>query len=162
RETRPRPHPPAAGELGDGVGRDDREGGPRMTRTAVLGLGTMGGKVAQALTEAGHEVSGFDPVAATRETAQTAGATPSDSAEGPLATAAGSVVADLSTIDPGSARRAAGLLEGHGVQYLDAPVLGRPDKIGAWTLPAGGPAEAVETIRRLLQGPVAKSVLHVG
>jgi len=157
-----------------------------MTRTAVLGLGTMGGKVAQALTEAGHEVSGFDPVAATRETAQTAGVTTCDSAEkalngaevvilslprpehvlaaaeGPLATAAGSVVADLSTIDPGSARRAAGLLEGHGVQYLDAPVLGRPDKIGAWTLPAGGPAEAVETIRRLLQGPVAKSVLHVG
>src|SRR5699024_6661047 len=83
-------------------------------------------------------------------------------AEGPLAALPGSVVADLSTIDPGSARQAASLLQGHGVQYVDAPVLGRPDKIGAWTLPAGGPADAVDVIRSVLQGTAAKSVLHVG
>lgn len=157
-----------------------------MTRTAVLGLGTMGGKVAQALTEAGHDVTGFDPVAATREASRASGVTTRDSteealsgaevvvlslprpehvlatAEGPLAALPGSVVADLSTIDPGSARQAANLLQGHGVQYVDAPVLGRPDKIGAWTLPAGGPADAVDVIRSVLQGTAAKSVLHVG
>lgn len=157
-----------------------------MTRTAVLGLGTMGGKVAHALVAAGHEVMGFDPVPALRERAQAAGVRAQEKAEDalvgaevvvlslpgpaqvleaaaqPLAAATGATVADLSTIDPTSARTAADRLRAHDVHYVDSPVLGRPDKIGAWTLPTGGPAAAIEVVRDLLEGTVAKNVLHVG
>lgn len=157
-----------------------------MTRATVLGLGTMGGRVAGALAEAGHQVRGYDPATAARDAAQAAGIDVRDDiaaalagaevvvlslprpehvrevAAGPLPELAGAVVADLSTIDPGSARAAAEVLTAAGVSYVDAPVLGRPDKIGAWTLPAGGAPGAVEVVRALLEGPVAKAVPHVG
>lgn len=146
----------------------------------------MGGRVAVALAQAGHQVRGYDPAAAARDAAQAAGIDVRDdiaaaltgaevvvlslprpehvreAAAGPLSELAGAVVADLSTIDPGSARAAAEVLTAAGVSYVDAPVLGRPDKIGAWTLPAGGEPAAVEVVRALLEGPVAKAVPHVG
>lgn len=85
-----------------------------------------------------------------------------EAARGPLSTARGAVVADMSTIDPGSAREAARVLASQDVTYVDAPVLGRPDKIGNWTLPTGGPEEAAELVRSVLEGPVAKKVTRVG
>ncbi|GEK79216.1 NAD(P)-dependent oxidoreductase [Agrococcus baldri] len=155
-----------------------------MTRVTVMGLGTMGGRIARALADVGHEVRGFDPSAAARgatigidvhDDATTAlqGAEfvvvsvprPEhvlETARGPLADARGAVVADLSTIDPGTAREAAALLADRGVAYLDAPVLGRPDRIGAWTLPVGGDTAAVDIARTVLEGAVAKSVVRVG
>lgn len=157
-----------------------------MTRATVLGLGTMGGRAAAALVSAGHEVRGFDVSQRAGEAARSAGVAVSESAEealagaevvilslprpehvlavtaGPLAERSGIVVADLSTIDPASARTAAAQLGSGGVAYVDAPVLGRPDKLGGWTLPAGGQADAVEVVRQLLVGPVARAVPHVG
>lgn len=157
-----------------------------MTKVTVLGLGTMGSRIAAALASAGNEVRGFDPFAGAREVAAAAGVDVRDdagdaldgahivvlsvprpehvleSARGPLSGASGAVVADLSTIDPGTAREAARLLAEHDVAYVDAPVLGRPDKIGNWTLPVGGGETAVDAVRAVLEGAVAKSVVRVG
>jgi 3-hydroxyisobutyrate dehydrogenase len=74
----------------------------------------------------------------------------------------GGVVVDLSTIDPGSARTAAEHCAGRGVDYLDAPVLGRPDRCGSWTLVVGGPQERVDEIRPLLEANVAARVVRAG
>src|SRR5689334_1064353 len=50
-----------------------------MTTIAFLGLGNMGGPMAANLVTAGHEVRGFDPVAALQEAAAGRGATVFDS-----------------------------------------------------------------------------------
>ncbi|MBB5158885.1 NAD(P)-dependent oxidoreductase [Saccharopolyspora phatthalungensis] len=154
---------------------------------AVLGLGTMGGRVAARLREAGAQVSGYDLSAAAKTAAAEAGVrvcdTPEEAvqnvslvvlslplpkdviaaAQGPLSkVAAGTVVIDLSTIDPASARTAAQVLGSAGAHYLDAPVLGRPERCGNWTLAVGGDAEAVDRVRPILEGTVATRVAHVG
>lgn len=157
-----------------------------MTTTAVIGLGTMGGRIAHSIATGGHEVRGFDPFEGAREAASASGITVFETAEealqgaelvvisvprpehvlasarGALSTAEGAVVADMSTIDPGSAQEASRILAEHHVTYVDAPVLGRPDKIGNWTLPTGGPEEAAELVRSVLEGTVAKQVVRVG
>ena len=134
----------------------------------------------------GHEVRGFDPSEGARGRASDSGITVLGTAEealqgadlviisvprpehvlasarGPLSTAKGAVVADMSTIDPGSAQEAAGILAKHDVTYVDAPVLGRPDKIGNWTLPTGGGESATALVRSVLEGTVAQRVVRVG
>jgi len=85
-----------------------------------------------------------------------------ETARGALAGAHGATVADLSTIDPETAREAARSLAGNGVRYVDAPVLGRPARIGGWTLPAGGDEADVERVRSVLVPAVATRVTRVG
>ncbi len=157
-----------------------------MTRTAVIGLGIMGGRIADSVAGGGHDVRGFDPAEGAREAAAAAGISVCDTAEealrgaelvvlsvprpehvlaaarGALSTARGAVVADMSTIDPGTAREASTILAEHDVTYVDAPVLGRPDKIGNWTLPVGGTEAATALVRSVLEGTVAKQAIHVG
>ncbi|MGI8869796.1 MAG: NAD(P)-dependent oxidoreductase [Mycobacteriales bacterium] len=156
---------------------------------AVIGAGTMGGPAAAAARAAGHSVTVFDldpiaiaaAVAAGHEIADTpataaAGAavvllslpTPDavrtvlTSAHGVLAGAAsGTIVVDLSTIDPVTARDCARAAAGRGVDMLDAPVLGRPHRCGRWTLPVGGERDTLERARPVL-GQIAASLVHVG
>lgn len=153
----------------------------------VLGLGTMGGRVAARLRETGTAVSGYDLSDTARAAAADAGVVLHDSPEsavrgcelvvlslprpedvvaaarGPLsAVAPGTVVVDLSTIDPDSARTAATTLEAAGAHYLDAPVLGRPERCGHWTLAVGGPDAVVERVRPVLEASIAARVAHVG
>ncbi len=156
-------------------------------RIAVLGLGTMGARAAAALAAAGHEVSGADPVEAARTGAEAAGVRTSPDAasavvgarvvvlsvpkpehvrslaDGPLRDAAsGTIVVDLSTIDPDTARSVSQDLATLGVTYLDSPVLGRPAGCGAWTLVVGGPEPAIDGVRPLLEGTLARQVIRVG
>jgi 3-hydroxyisobutyrate dehydrogenase len=157
-----------------------------MSNVTVLGLGTMGGRIARTLAAAGHQVAGFDPVPGARDAAAEAGigvfAAASqaladaelvvlsmprpehvlEAAQGPLQDATGAVVADLSTIDPASARRVSRILADREVSYLDAPVLGRPDRIGNWTLPVGGDEAACALAASVLEGTVASRVVRVG
>lgn len=71
------------------------------------------------------------------------------------------VVVDMSTSDPTSLRALADDLGSAGGWLLDAPILGRPDSCGSWTLPVGGPEEAVERARPVLE-LVARTVQRVG
>jgi 3-hydroxyisobutyrate dehydrogenase len=70
-------------------------------------------------------------------------------------------VVDMSTSDPASLRALAAELGPAGGRLLDAPVLGRPDRCGAWTLPVGGDPARLERVRATLD-LVAARVEHVG
>lgn len=158
-------------------------------RIGVVGLGQMGGRAAAALVHAGHEVTVHDLAAASVQRAEAEGARAARSAaavaaasdtvllslpgptqvraivagpDGVLAGAdQGAVVVDLSTVDPDTTRALADRAGEVGVGYVDAPVLGRPQACGRWTLPVGGSEVAVEAVRPALE-VVAAAVVHVG
>jgi len=147
----------------------------------------MGGRAAAALVAAGHSVSGYDPSPAAARAAGDAGV----DVTGELAAAVsdaevvlvsvplpehvravaeelshtarpGTTVLDLSTVDPGTARAASAVLAAGDIEYADAPVLGRPQGCGSWTLVVGGSPALVERVTPLLTESVAKAVVHVG
>jgi 3-hydroxyisobutyrate dehydrogenase-like beta-hydroxyacid dehydrogenase len=155
----------------------------------VIGLGTMGSRMVHALLDADHRVFVHDVSAAAIDRAVVAGATrvessdevgaisrvvllslplPSDVEEvvageaGLLSRPAkGLTVVDTSTVDPGTTRRLAEKAAAAGVGYLDAPVLGRPDACGRWSLPVGGDSASLEEARPALNA-LASTITHVG
>ena len=161
---------------------------PSPTRSAglgLVGLGAMGLPMARALGARG-EVTAYDASADARaRAAGLPGVTVVDSlAE--VARRSGTVVLslpsaavvtevlgalcpvttgllllDTSTLGPDDSRRLATVAQDAGSTYLDTPVLGRPDAVGRWTIPVGGPASAVEAATEAL-APVAGRVVHVG
>jgi len=156
-------------------------------RVAVLGLGAMGGPVAVAVSGAGYEITGFDPAPGARQRAAAAGVAVADDAAAAVSKAdvvvvsvpkpehvlaladgdllqatAGTVVVDLSTIDPDTARAAAERLAAQDIVYLDCPVLGRPAGCGGWTLVAGGGEEDVTRVSPLLEATIARRVVRIG
>lgn len=156
-------------------------------KVAVLGLGNMGGRAAVRIAGAGAAVSGYDPSPAARDRARDAGTViaddaasavkdadvvllsvpmPSDVLETARSTLSGlpsaTVVVDISTIDPSTAQEAALIIGAGGATYVESPVLGRPEACGEWTLVAGGPAAAIDGVRELLVGSIAKAMVHAG
>lgn len=155
---------------------------------AVLGLGNMGGRSATRLAAAGASVTGFDPLPAARDRAAAGGdVTVVDTADAAVRDAevvlvsvpmpadvlaiardvladlpAATIVVDISTIDPTTAQEAARIVGASGATYVESPVLGRPEACGEWTLVAGGPADRIEHVRDLLEGSIAKQVVHAG
>lgn len=156
-------------------------------RIGVVGVGTMGSRMAGALCAAGHEVLARDiaPQAEARARELGARVLPSPSAlageapdaillslplpsdvadvvagrDGILAGARPPlVVVDLSTVDPSSTRRMAELARARGVDYLDAPVLGRPQNCGKWSLPVGGDAASLAKASPALSALAARIV----
>jgi 3-hydroxyisobutyrate dehydrogenase len=150
----------------------------------------MGAAMAATLRARGHDVTGFDLVAAARDRAAGAGlavvdelaalladcpivlaSLPDDDAvtalvEGPggiLEGPAGRLLIDTSTIEPATSRRLAASLKAVGHAMLDAPVSGGPAGAAAGTLTVmlGGPAQALERARPVLDALAAK-VVHVG
>lgn len=75
--------------------------------------------------------------------------------------APGLLLLDTSTIGPEDSRRIAESAREGGSTYLDTPILGRPDAVGAWTVPMGGPASAYASVAAVLE-PIAARVVHVG
>ncbi len=75
----------------------------------------------------------------------------------------GLVTVDNSTIKPATARHIARVLGEKGVQCLDAPVSGGDigARNGTLAIMVGGPAEALERVRPVLQA-TGKTITHVG
>ncbi len=152
-------------------------------KIGFVGLGNMGTPMAVNLTNAGHEVVGFDPVAAIPE-GVTKAQTAQEAASGadvvitmlpngdiahsvasdilPVMTKA-AVLLDCSTIDVASARAMDQLAQDHGIGFLDAPVSGGVGGASAGTLTfmIGGSDSAFTTAGPLFDIMGQKSV-HCG
>jgi 3-hydroxyisobutyrate dehydrogenase-like beta-hydroxyacid dehydrogenase len=66
------------------------------------------------------------------------------------------IACDMSTSDPASLRALAADLGPAGRRLIDAPVLGRPDRCGAWTIPVGGDEASLERARPVLEHLAAR------
>jgi 3-hydroxyisobutyrate dehydrogenase len=152
-------------------------------KIGFVGLGNMGTPMAVNLTNAGHEVVGFDPVAAIPE-GVTKAQTAQEAASGadvvitmlpngdiahsvasnilPVMTKA-AVLLDCSTIDVASARAMDQLAQDHGIGFLDAPVSGGVGGASAGTLTfmVGGSDSSFATAGPLFDIMGQKSV-HCG
>ena len=152
-------------------------------KIGFVGLGNMGTPMAVNLTNAGHEVVGFDPVAAIPE-GVTKAQTAQEAASGadvvitmlpngdiahsvasdilPVMTRA-AVLLDCSTIDVASARAMDQLAQDHGIGFLDAPVSGGVGGASAGTLTfmVGGSDSSFATAGPLFDIMGQKSV-HCG
>ena len=71
------------------------------------------------------------------------------------------VLVDMSTSDPASIQGLSEELASAGERLLDAPVLGRPDTCGSWTIPVGGDVTAFKHAYPVLS-VLARRVIHVG
>ena len=159
-----------------------------MANIAFIGLGNMGGPMAGNLVKAGHKVSGFDLVEASKMAAKAAGVTIADSAAATVkgaevvitilpagkhvvavwtdvipSIAPGALIIDCSTIDVDSARAAHALASKAGLSSVDAPVSGGVGGASAATLTfmCGGDAKSFGTAKPILEG-MGKKIVHCG
>ena len=159
-----------------------------MTSIAFIGLGNMGGPMAANLVKAGHKVTAFDLVEASRKQASSDGAGIADSAPGAVkgaevvvtmlpagkhvlsvwteilpAMSKGSLVIDCSTIDVESAKQAHALAAKHGVASVDAPVSGGTGgaKGATLTFMCGGEDKAFAAAKPVLEN-MGKKIVHCG
>lgn len=160
-------------------------------RVGFIGLGTMGAPMARRLLEAGHDVvvhnrtrEREEPLAALgagraasprecaagREVVFTMVSDTPDLEQVVLGEAGavhglerGAVLVDMSTVSPAATRRIADELRGRGVAMLDAPVSGGSEgaQKGTLSIMVGGPAEALERVRPLLE-VLGRTITHVG
>jgi len=155
----------------------------------LVGVGTMGSLVASTLVEADQRVVACDMDPRALQRVRELGAVtveyPENVAEqteiillflpgpsqveavvtgdhGLLAGArSGQVIVDMSTVVPTTTRQMAARAQTVGVDYLDAPILGRPSALGHWVLPVGGDKATVARCRPVLE-LLARKVIHVG
>ena len=160
-------------------------------RLGFIGLGTMGRPMAHHLMAGGHSMAFFARRPETAQSLTSVGAaacaTPAAVAErsdvvftmvtgtadveqvvlgdnGIIRGAhSGSLVIDMSTIDPTATRSMATALAARGIDMLDAPVSGGPQGAQAATLTimVGGPAAALVRARPLFQ-LLGSTVIHLG
>jgi 3-hydroxyisobutyrate dehydrogenase len=159
-----------------------------MASIAFIGLGNMGGPMAANLVKAGHKVTAFDLVAASRDQAKADGAAIADSTVASVKEAEvvvtmlpagkhvlsvwnevvpamkkGALIIDCSTIDVASAKEAHALAAKHGMASVDAPVSG--GTVGAkgatLTFMCGGKDEAFAAARPVLE-KMGKKLVHCG
>lgn len=159
-----------------------------MANIAFIGLGNMGGPMAGNLVKAGHKVTGFDLVEASKTAAKAAGVTIAESAAATVKGAEvvitmlpagkhvvavwtdvipsitpGALIIDCSTIDVDSARAAHGLASKAGLSSVDAPVSGGVGGASAATLTfmCGGDAKSFGAAKPILEG-MGKKIVHCG
>jgi 3-hydroxyisobutyrate dehydrogenase len=162
-----------------------------MARIAFIGLGNMGGPMAQNLIKAGHGVIGVDMsadaverlIAAGGQAAENAGAAAAQAdiivtmlpsgrevneiylgPDGIIAHALpGSLLIDSSTIDVDTARNVAASAEAKGLLMVDAPVSGGVGgaQAGTLTFMVGGRDPAVEKAWPILE-VMGKTIVHAG
>jgi len=163
-----------------------------MSRSVgFIGLGIMGRAMARRLVDAGHKVTVWNRDASKAAELVAAGArqaaTPRAAAEGndvvismvsdSAAVGAvllgpdgaingakqGAVFVDMSTINPGSARRVGVALRGRGIGFLDAPVTGMEfrAKEGTLSILVGGVKADLEKVRDVLS-VLGNRITHFG
>ena len=162
-----------------------------VRRIGFIGLGLMGRPMAKNLLKAGYDLTvhdvdrkaadevmglGAKQVSCPKEVAESAEAImlslPGDAEveeviqgkEGILqGSSPGSVLADMSTISPLTAKRMAELLQQHGMEMLDAPVSGGQEgaRQGTLTIMVGGKPEVFERMQPVLQ-KLGRNVTHIG
>ncbi len=162
-----------------------------IRRIGLIGLGLMGTPMAKNLLKAGYELSvhdinrkavdevvglGAKGDSSPKEVAASAEAIllslPGDSEveevilgkDGILEGGRpGSVLVDMSTISPLTAKRMAEALQKHGMEMLDAPVSGGQEgaREGGLTVMVGGKPEVFERMHPVLQ-KLGKNVTHIG
>jgi 3-hydroxyisobutyrate dehydrogenase-like beta-hydroxyacid dehydrogenase len=159
-------------------------------KVGLIGVGTMGSRMCEAFASNGHEVFVRDIRREAEKQAQILGAAsiaqspaevahqvkvvvlslpqPEDieevvAGDDGILTAAhtGLVIVDTSTVDPGTTRRLAAKATAKQIGYVDAPVLGRPQNCGNWTLPCGETDGALDTARPILEA-IAERIVAVG
>lgn len=160
-------------------------------KVALIGAGAMGGAIGTRLAETGQTLSVFDldpaKLAPLVERGARAAASAAEAAAvsdyvivslnapkiveaavfgaGGVADGAraGTIVIDMSSIDPGATREIAARAEAAGLRWVDSPLSGGPPKAltGELTLMAGGRAEDVEDARRVLRH-VASNITRMG
>lgn len=156
---------------------------------ALLGVGRMGAAMVGTLRRAGFDVivwnrtaSKADAVA--RTTGASVAATPAEAASrAPIVLSiladdasvaevllaaseglsSGSIVVDMSTIDPSTLSVVVSDIEEAGASLLDAPVSGSVQQVedGALTIMVGGDSDDLDTVRPVLD-VLAANVLHLG
>jgi 3-hydroxyisobutyrate dehydrogenase len=159
-----------------------------MANIAFIGLGNMGGPMAANLVKAGHKVTAFDLVAASRDQAQADGAGIADSAVASVKDAdtvitmlpagkhvlsvwtevvpamkKGALIIDCSTIDVESAKQAHALAAKSGLASVDAPVSGGTGgaKGATLTFMCGGEDKAFAAAKPVLEN-MGKKLVHCG
>jgi 3-hydroxyisobutyrate dehydrogenase len=162
-----------------------------MTKTAIIGLGNMGGPMAANLVKAGYVVSGFDVSEHARETASGLGVPVAESLaeavdgadvvitmlpngalveevllgpDGVLShLPVRALVVDSSTIDVATTKKLHADVAAHGYTYVDAPVSGGVAKAqsGTLTFMVGGTDDAFFKAEPVLSAMGAK-IIHAG
>jgi 3-hydroxyisobutyrate dehydrogenase len=158
---------------------------------AFLGLGIMGAHMARRLVQAGHRVAVYNRTASRTAPLEALGAraapTPKDAARGAEVVisvvtdspdveavllgpdgavhgaAPGTLVIDMSTIAPETARRVGAALRSRGLAFLDAPVTGGDvgARDGTLSILVGGEPADLERARELFSA-LGKRVTHCG
>jgi 3-hydroxyisobutyrate dehydrogenase len=159
-----------------------------MANIAFIGLGNMGGPMVANLVKAGHKVTAFDLVAATRDQAKSDGAAIGESAaatvkgaevvitmlpagkhvlgvwnEAVPAMNKGALIIDCSTIDVESAKEAHALAARHGMGSVDAPVSGGTGgaKGATLTFMCGCDDKSFAAAKPVLEN-MGKKIVHCG
>lgn len=160
-----------------------------MANVAFIGLGNMGGPMAQNLLKAGHALTVFDLSPAACDAARAAGAAVAADAAAAVrdadcvvtmlpagahvrdiylggvfgAARAGAVFIDCSTIDVSTAREVIAAAEDKGFLMVDAPVSGGVAAAAAGTLTfmVGGGDRAFAAAKPFLE-PMGKVIVHAG
>lgn len=157
-------------------------------RIGIIGVGNMGSRIAKRLLDAGEEIVGYDRYEARQAAtgirfASSPGSLVSDvdvvllslpdsqvvesvvlSEEGLVSHShSGQIVVDLSTASPESSVRIHDELAARGVEFLDAGISGGANaaEAGKLTLMVGGSAEALESVRPVLDH-FSSEVFHMG
>jgi 3-hydroxyisobutyrate dehydrogenase len=159
-----------------------------MANIAFIGLGNMGGPMAANLVKAGHKVTAFDLVAASRDQAKADGAVIGESAAATVkgtdvvitmlpagkhvlsvwneivpAMQRGTLIIDCSTIDVESSKQAHALAVKHGMGSVDAPVSGGTGgaKGATLTFMCGGDDKSFAAAKPVLEN-MGKKIVHCG
>jgi 3-hydroxyisobutyrate dehydrogenase-like beta-hydroxyacid dehydrogenase len=162
-----------------------------MANLGFIGLGVMGGLMAERLMNAGHTVIGYNRTRAKAQSLIDKGMKFSDTPRGVCQAAdvifamvtnsaalehvaygpdgivegigAGKILIDMSTVSPGVSRSLAGKIRAKGADMVDAPVSGSVITLqqGKLSVMVGGTKETFERVKPLLLD-IGPKVTHVG